>query len=149
MTPFLSLLGGGVGDTVRAIGETVGEFVTTDKERAAGALALYEAETTRMVVEQQSQARQAHINKREAQHSSVFVAGWRPSVGWICATGLAYQALAYPLLVWVMAVWAPAVTVPPPVDIGPLMVLLTGMLGIGGLRTWEKYHGVARERIKG
>jgi hypothetical protein len=89
---------------------------------------------------------QMEVNKVEAAHNSLFVAGWRPAVGWTCCLGLAYNFLVYPLLMWAMAIWANEMTPPPALEMGPLMTLLGGMLGFGGLRTFEKLKGVNREK---
>jgi len=85
---------------------------------------------------------QTEINKVEAASSSVFVAGWRPAVGWVCVVGLAYTFLLQPLLSWLSSIngWA----IPPALDMGDLLTLLGGMLGLGGLRTFEKVQRVAR-----
>lgn len=80
---------------------------------------------------------QLEINKVEATSANWFVAGWRPYIGWICGTGLAYQFLIYPILV----AYQPKVV---QLDMGTLLTLLAGMLGLGGLRTYEKAQGVAR-----
>ncbi len=85
---------------------------------------------------------QMDINRTEAASDKLFVAGWRPSVGWICSLGLGYQFLAHPFLVW-LAVYN-GVAAPPPIDTQELMILLGGMLGFGGFRTYEKLKGVAR-----
>ena len=82
------------------------------------------------------------INKAEAQHGSIFVAGWRPFIGWICGAALAFNYLARPFWVWIAATWFPAAPVPPGLD-GMLWELMLGMLGIGGLRTLEKMQGKA------
>jgi len=84
---------------------------------------------------------QLEINAKEALHPSVWVAGWRPFVGWVGGLGLMYATLAQPVLTWVGAIhgW-PA---PPTVETDLLWVVLSGMLGIGGLRTYEKAKGVA------
>jgi hypothetical protein len=79
---------------------------------------------------------QLDINKAEAISTSWFVAGWRPYIGWICGTGLLYQFLVYPILI----AFVPKIV---QLDMGTLLTLLTGMLGIGGLRTFEKINGVA------
>ena len=87
---------------------------------------------------------QLDINKAEAQSGSLFVAGWRPAVGWVCVLGLAYQFLVFPLLAWAganLAGWS----APPSLDIGTLLTLLGGMLGLGWFRTVEKTAGVARQ----
>ena len=80
---------------------------------------------------------QLEINKTEAAHKSLFVAGWRPAIGWICGLALLYSTLLAPIL----SIW---LTVPP-VDSSLLTTVLLGMLGLGGLRTIEKTQSVARE----
>ena len=83
------------------------------------------------------------INKVEAAHGSLFVSGWRPFIGWVCGVALAFQYLIRPFWIWASAVWWPGFPVPPTLD-GMLWELVLGMLGIGGLRTIEKWKGVAR-----
>lgn len=86
---------------------------------------------------------QMDINRAEAQSGSLFIGGWRPAVGWVCVLGLAYQFLVFPLLTWAganLAGW----TAPPELDIGTLLTLLGGLLGLGTLRTAEKINGVAK-----
>ena len=93
---------------------------------------------------------QIGVNNTEAQHASVFVAGWRPAVGWIGAAALAYQFLLYPMLTWVWALaqangYLPGGMQPPPVlDADALWVILSGILGIAGMRSFEKSRGVTR-----
>lgn len=77
---------------------------------------------------------QSEINKMEAQHRTVFVAGWRPAIGWVCAFALAYNFVIRDLLVWYMG----AETAPPALQMEHLMTVLIGMLGLGGMRTFEK-----------
>jgi hypothetical protein len=86
---------------------------------------------------------QIEVNKAEAAHSSIFVAGWRPGLGWICVAGLAYNFIVYPLLTWLVVVGNAEFT-PPPLMSDNLMELVLGMLGLGALRTAEKWKGVAR-----
>ena len=83
---------------------------------------------------------QLEINAREAAHPSVFVAGWRPAFGWCGAAGFVYATIIQPLLGWVAAVkgWPE----PPSLNIDLLWVVVTGLLGIGGLRTIEKMKNV-------
>lgn len=88
-------------------------------------------------------AGQLEVNKIEAANSNVFVSGWRPFVGWTCGMALVYTYIAYPLLLWATATWAPEVKPPALVNDGMLFELMLGMLGIGGLRTFEKIKGVA------
>lgn len=85
---------------------------------------------------------QLEINAREASHPSVWVAGWRPFFGWVGGLGFLYNAVAQPLLAWYGASkgWPPA----PDLNMDLLWVVVTGMLGIGGLRTYEKTKGVSK-----
>lgn len=85
---------------------------------------------------------QLEVNKAEAQ-TDMFRGGWRPAVGWTCVFGLAYQFLIQPLLPWVVALFGAQVPPLPAIDNETLMVLLTGMLGLGGLRTFERVKGKA------
>jgi hypothetical protein len=78
---------------------------------------------------------QAKINEIEAANPRLFVSGWRPAIGWICAAAIGYSFLLYPLLLS-FGVQAAAV------DMEGLWPLIIGMLGIGGLRTMEKTKGV-------
>jgi len=86
---------------------------------------------------------QLAVNQAEAANPSLLVAGWRPAIGWICGGALAYTYLLYPLLVWAAAIWWPNLTPPKLGNDGMLYELLLGMLGLGGLRTFEKVKGVA------
>lgn len=85
---------------------------------------------------------QMEINKAEAQ-TDWFRGGWRPAVGWCCVAGLAYQFIGQPVLPWVAALLGAAVPPLPAIDNETLLVLLSGMLGLGGLRTVERVKGKA------
>lgn len=84
---------------------------------------------------------QMATNTAEAGNQSLFVAGWRPFVGWVCGAGFAITVLG-PLLSWVAELCG-KVVIFPPLDTQALMTLLMGMLGLGGMRTVEKMKGVA------
>ena len=87
---------------------------------------------------------QTETNREEAKHKSVFVAGWRPFIGWTCGVALAWHFVLAPLVLFI-AGWS-EVQLPtlPEFDMDSLMTVLLGMLGLGGLRSWEKTKGVAR-----
>lgn len=87
---------------------------------------------------------QLGVNKEEAANPSVFVSGWRPFIGWVCGSALAYTYIGYPFLLWAGALWFPGINAPSLGNDGMLYELLLGMLGLGGLRTFEKVKGVAR-----
>lgn len=85
---------------------------------------------------------QLDINKAEASNASVFVSGWRPAIGWVCAFALAYQYIFKPIITWVGAMSGYTLPTMPGLD-DNLWQLMMGMLGMGGLRTFEKINGVA------
>jgi len=93
---------------------------------------------------QQALLAQLEINKAEAASGSLFKGGWRPAVGWICAIAFGYHFVLQPLLVFVLT--ASGVDLPdlPEFDMGTLLTVLGGMLGIGGLRTVEKAKGLTK-----
>lgn len=84
---------------------------------------------------------QLEVNKAEASSPSMFVAGWRPAVGWVCATGLASQFVVGPLATWGASLAHHPIAYPQ-LDLGTLLTLLFGMLGMAGYRTYEKTNGV-------
>ncbi len=127
---------------ITAVGGVADSLITTDKERL-------DAEIELRKIDQAIDLAQTEVNKAEATNASVWVAGWRPAIGWVGAAAMAYQFLAYPMLVWAWALmqakgWVPNELKPPPMlDTDALWVILSGMLGIAGMRTAEKVKGVA------
>ncbi|WP_417463207.1 3TM-type holin [Kordiimonas sp.] len=88
---------------------------------------------------------QMQVNKQEAAHRSVFVAGWRPAVGWVCAASLAWHFVLYDLAAWVqLAFFADTPPLPALSGTGELVTVLFSMLGLGGLRSFEKLKGLSR-----
>jgi len=85
---------------------------------------------------------QLAVNQVEAGNASLFVSGARPFIMWICGVGLAMQFLVSPLLTWGAALYGKTIVLPP-LDMGTLLTLLLGLLGLGGMRTVEKIKGVA------
>jgi hypothetical protein len=134
----------GIGSVIDAVGKVAGDLITTDKERM-------ELELRAKELDQAIDLAQIEVNKAEAGHHSIFVAGWRPAIGWIGAAAMAYQFLLYPMLMWGWTWmqglgWIPAELKPPPVlDADQLWVILSGILGIAGMRSFEKTKGVARQ----
>jgi len=88
---------------------------------------------------------QTEINAVEAQHKSIFVAGWRPFIGWVCGVGICWSMVAQPVAQWAMIAWGDGTELPT-IDTSYLMELVTAMLGMSGLRTFEKMRGVARRQ---
>jgi len=127
-------------------GKLIDRLWPNPAERDAAKLALYKAQQEGQFKEQeqvfQLAKAQIEVNKEEAASTSLFVSGWRPAVGWTCVAGLGYSFFGLPILSWgsLNFGWV----TPPPLDMGTLLTLLLGMLGLGGLRTKEKIEGVAR-----
>ncbi len=89
---------------------------------------------------------QAQTNMEQAKHASIFVAGARPAIMWICAFALAWQYILAPMGAWALAVWYPVVTLP---ELGTeeLTGLVMALLGLGAARSYEKSKGVARNSM--
>ena len=90
---------------------------------------------------------QIAANAEQAKHPSLFVAGARPAIMWICALGLLTQFFIMPIAEWATMIWMPDVTLPS-LATGELMTLTLSLLGLGGMRSFEKAKGVARENMK-
>ena len=114
--------------------------VVPDKAAAAKAKLEMEARLLEVATTQASQ--QAEINKIEASHASIFVSGWRPYIGWVCGMAIAWAFLLAPMLSWLLPVMGVVAAVPP-LQTEFLLELVFAMLGLGGLRTFEKLKGVA------
>ena len=88
------------------------------------------------------------INLEEAKSDSLYKSGWRPAVGWVCVAGLAYTFVVKPLLPWLVQVGAlllgyvSVLPLMPEIPMGDLIILLSGLLGLGTMRTFEKFKGV-------
>ena len=93
------------------------------------------------------QKAQADINLEQAKHPSIFVSGSRPAILWICALGLAWQFFLAPLMNWAVVISGSSIQ-PPVINTEGLMTLTLSLLGLGGLRTAEKWKGVARNNMK-
>jgi len=92
----------------------------------------------------QAQLAQVEVNKQEAQHRSIFVAGWRPFVGWVCGIALAYHFILAPIILFSVSITGIQIPELPSFNMETLTTVLLGMLGLGGLRSFEKYKGVSK-----
>lgn len=131
------LLGRGAAQPVEAIGRVIDDLFTSDEERLGK-----QALLTRLA--QRPSLAQIEVNRVEAQHRSVFVAGWRPFVGWICGAALAWNFILRDILVWGLALWAPGAPAPAALQLEHLLTVLLSLLGLGGLRSVEKFGGRAK-----
>ena len=139
-----NLFGGAAASGAGALMEGAGELAKDLRSAITGELnpdKRAELEHKALALESQIRLGQMEINKAEAQHASIFVAGWRPAVGWTCVIGLYYQLLLHPLIAWSCAMFLPNVS-PPALETGLLMTILGGILGLGAMRSYEKKHNV-------
>lgn len=102
-----------------------------------------EAERQQLAAAVQIVQGQIDINKAEGASSSVFVAGWRPFIGWVCGMGCAWNWIGLPVAKFGLAMYGHPLALEP-ADLSEMMPLLLGMLGLGGLRSFEKVKRVAR-----
>lgn len=93
---------------------------------------------------QQALLAQLEINKAEAASGSLFKGGWRPAVGWVCAVAFAYHFILKDLIIFGASFAGAELPELPEFDMGTLLTVLGGMLGIGGLRTYEKQKGITK-----
>ena len=122
------------------LGNTLITRIFTDPAQAANAkLELLKLQQSGDLAQMTAQT---DINKVEASNLSIFVSGWRPAIGWVCALALAYQYLLKPLAMGILPNFGIAIDPLPGLD-DNLWQLMMGMLGMGGLRTMEKMQGVA------
>jgi hypothetical protein len=138
-----------IGPVSKMLDDVIDKIVP-DKNAAAKAKQDLEAQLQTAVL--QAAQSQLDIDKTEAASPSIFVAGWRPFIGWICGIGLAWQYILMPLGSYAINIVATfnGTKIPPlPVlDNSTLMPLVMALLGLGGMRTYEKVQGVARDNLK-
>ncbi len=127
------IFGGPAIDAVSAVGNVVDQLFTSDEEKAQAALLMAK-------LRQKPQLLQAEINRIEAAHRSLFVAGWRPFIGWVCGVGFLWAFLLHPLFEWLVALQGLTVAAPAIVT-DHLMELVLALLGLGTLRSVEKMTG--------
>ena len=124
-------IGGTAISAATAVSNIVDNFIETPDEKRAW-------ETVKAKMAQEPQLAQIELNKVEASHRTMFVAGWRPGIGWVCAMGLVFAFLVNPVIQWATGEPGPEL----PMD--HIFELVLGMLGLGGLRTYEKLSGKAK-----
>lgn len=117
---------------VKVVGDLLDNLFTSDEERLDKAV-------VKQRLALQADEIQAQINKIEAQHRSIFVAGWRPFIGWICALALLYSFMLRDLIA-LIAVNSGG-TLPPELPLEHILGLVIPMLGMSGFRSWEKIKG--------
>ena len=133
MIPILS--------AILPVAETVIDRLVPDKN--AKSKAMREMEKALVDAHAKGMLGQLEINKVEAGHRSIFVAGWRPMCGWICAAALGFHFIVAPVVQWAGTIGGWHLPIPE-FDMSSLMTILLGMLGIGGMRSFEKIKGITK-----
>lgn len=134
-----------VGGITAGLFDLVDKLFVTDEDRSNAKLRLIE-------LQQKGELAQIAVNAAEAQHESVFVSGWRPAIGWICGAAFLFNFVVQPLLTFILIAVGPMVgfefpvSLLPALDMGTIMAVLGGILGLGGFRTYEKYTGTNTNR---
>jgi len=121
--------------------DIIGRFLPEDKEARAKAEREIEQQLSTHLAK--IDIAQLEINKAEAAHRSIFVAGWRPFIGWTCGVALAWTYVGVPILQFILAQTGHLIDLPA-LDMGQMMPVLMGMLGLGGLRSFEKFKGISK-----
>ena len=134
--PFATLLPG----LLPIVGDVLDRFFPNKEARAQAQREIEERLTNHLA---NIDLAQIQVNQQEAAHRNLFVAGWRPFVGWSCGLALFYTYLAQPVITFVLMQQGQYVDLPP-VYLGAMMPVLLGMLGLGGLRSWEKARGITK-----
>ena len=133
MSWWQALIGSGsqlIDGTFEGVAKIIDESVTSKEEKYK-------------ILQELSKA-QIELNKQEAGHRSIFVAGWRPFVGWVCAFALMYNFITKDIINYVLVIKYPSIELLPSLQMEHLMTVLLGMLGLGGLRTLEKVKNKTR-----
>ena len=128
-------------DLINPVSELLGKFIPDATERQKLA---HEIATMAQKNAHENAMAQIEVNKTEAASSSIFKGGWRPFIGWVCGTAFAYHFVLQPFLIFVLTTLGQPVPMLPEFDMASLMTVLGGLLGLGGLRTFEKYKGVTK-----
>ena len=136
---MLNLLGGllgGKGGALKQITNVIDELHTSEEEKLDKKILMQR-------IQQKLAEKQLDVNAKEATHRSVFVAGWRPAIGWCGAGALFFEFILSPCIEW-YAKFSGLDLTAPEIQTGPLLAIVTSMLGVSGLRTFEKAKGLTQ-----
>jgi hypothetical protein len=128
-------------DLINPVSELLGKFIPDATERQKLA---HEIATMAQKNAHENAMAQIDVNKAEAASNSIFKGGWRPFIGWVCGIAFAYHFVLQPVMIFVMTYLGHPIPDLPEFDMASLMTVLGGLLGLGGLRTFEKYKGITK-----
>ena len=133
---FAKILGGAAKEPIQAIGGVFDQLFTSDEEKL-------DKQALLARIAQKPHVLQAEINRIEAAHRSLFVAGWRPFIGWVCGAGFLWAFLGHPLFEWTVTIKKLGIAAPD-IPTENMLELVLALLGLGGMRTYEKIMGRAK-----
>ena len=128
---LLSGLLGGKDGALKQVASVIDSIHTSEEEKLDKKILMQR-------IQQKLAEKQLDVNAKEASHRSIFVAGWRPSIGWVCSLGLLYNTI----IANILGIWVDL----PEIDTTLLVPVMMGMLGLGAMRSYEKVNSVAREK---
>lgn len=132
---------------IPVLGSVLDKVLPDPKVAAEAKVKLFEMQQQGALAELESETKlalaQIDVNKAEAESGDWFRGGWRPAVGWVCTFGLTYTYLLRPLLPWTVSLFGGEVPPLPGIESNELYALLFGLLGLGGMRTFERIRGKA------
>ena len=126
------------------IGPVTGILDKVIEDKDQKAKLAHELATMADKLSHEQQLAQIEVNKAEAASGSLFKGGWRPCVGWVCAIAFFYHFVGQPVIIFIVTLFGMQLPSLPEFDMGTLLTVLGGMLGIGGLRSYEKQKGLTK-----
>ena len=136
MLNLLSGLLGGKGGALKQISNVIDDLHTSEEEKL-------DKKNLMQRIQQKLAEKQLDVNAKEASHRSVFVSGWRPAIGWTGAFALMFEFILSPTMEW-YAKFSGLNLIAPEIQTGPLLAIVTSMLGVAGMRSFEKAKGIAK-----
>jgi hypothetical protein len=133
---LLSGLLGGKDGALKQVASVIDSIHTSEEEKLDKKIIMQR-------IQQKLAEKQLDVNSKEASHRSVFVAGWRPFIGWIGGLALMFSFILSPCIEW-YAKFAGIDIMPPAIETGPLLAIVTSMLGVAGMRSFEKAKGLTK-----
>ena len=127
---------GGSGGALKTISKVVEKMVASDEARLDKKILMQR-------IQQKLAEKQLDVNAKEAGHRSIFVAGWRPFIGWIGGLALMFEFILSPCIEW-YSKFAGLNLTAPEIQTGPLLAIVTSMLGVAGMRSFEKAKGLTK-----
>jgi len=148
MTPLVGILAGPLLEIGKELIDRLWpDKAAHEKERAAAELELLRLTQSERMADKANEVAlamaQIKVNEEEARNPNLFVSGWRPAIGWCCASAFAYSFLIGPLITQISSAYGYSFPLPP-IDMDNMMYVLGGILGLGGLRTFETVKGITK-----